>query len=99
MIKLKGDVLLKKIELRKFNPATAGKNKRERKKKLRNKIGKKIGKDIEKVRKRCHDTPLFLDVCFHLLRSSDIGRSKKDLDNMLKIVCDVLHNDMNVQSK
>jgi len=96
---LKGDVLLKTIEIRKFNPATGGKNKKERKRKLRRKIKKAIGKDLKKVRKRCYEKPLALYVCFYLLRSTEQGRTKKDLDNLLKIVCDVLQKNMIAQNK
>ena len=87
---MKGDVLLNPVKVRGFTPLTAGKNKIERKKQLRDKIKEKIGKDIVKVRKLCKGNPVSVDVCFYLLETDDISRSKKDLDNLMKIVCDSL---------
>lgn len=85
---MKGDVLLETIQVRKFNPATFGKKIVERKIALRNAIEKKIPK-MEKVRERCKNKPISINVCFYLLKTNESGRSKKDLDNLLKILCDV----------
>ena len=87
---MKGDVLLNPVKVRGFTPLTARKNKIERKKQIRDIIKEKIGKDIIKVRKLCKEKPVFVDVCFYLLKTDDISRSKKDLDNLMKIVCDSL---------
>lgn len=86
---LKGNVLLETIEVRKFNPVTSGKHIVDRKIALKNAIEKKISK-IVKVRERCKDKPIAINVKFYLLKTRETGRSKKDLDNLLKVLCDVL---------
>jgi len=35
-----------------------------------------------------------IDICYYLLESSESGKSKKDLDNLLKILFDVLSVNM-----
>lgn len=87
---MEGDVLLNPVKVRDFIPLTASKDKIARKKKTRDKIKKEIGKDIDKVRKLCKGNPVSVNVCFYLLKTDDISRSKKDLDNLMKIVCDSL---------
>jgi len=92
---LKWQVILQKIEIRDFNPLTAGKNKIDRKKKLRRKLKSEIGKsNLNKIQKRANNNPLFIDVCFYLQESDKLGKSKKDLDNLLKILFDVLSKNM-----
>ena len=95
---MKGDVFLQPLEV-KCNPLTSSKKKIERKKTIRDKIKQAIGKDLEKIRKRSQGKPLFLDVTFYLVKSEEKGRSKKDLDNLLKILCDALSDDMVANNK
>lgn len=91
---LKGSVLLDEIRIRGFNPATSGKKVIEKKRKLMSVLQQKIN-DLQNVREQCKAKPLSIDVRFYLYnKSSEIGRSKKDLDNLLKILCDVLPEHM-----
>jgi len=53
-----------------------------------------IGKDLKKVQSRCKKRPLLIDVRFYLYYSDEQGRAKKDLDNLLKILLDVLSVNM-----
>jgi len=86
---------LKKTEIRPFNPGTASQKKVERKKAIRNKLKKKIGKKkLQKLKMETYNHPLFVDVCFYLLESEKLGRSKKDLDNLLKILFDAMSDNM-----
>ncbi len=74
-----------------FNPLTSGNKVIERKIKLRNLLKEAYGKDIEKVRNKSKNSQkLSIDACFYLQKTNEIGRAKKDLDNLLKILCDVL---------
>jgi len=93
-MKIKWQAVHEKVKIREFNPMTAGKNKRERKEILRDKLKEEIGKDLGKIQTRCLGHSLFVDACFYLLKSGESGRSKKDLDNLLKNLCDVLAVDM-----
>jgi Holliday junction resolvase RusA-like endonuclease len=78
-----------------FNPLTSGNKVIERKTKLRDLLKEAYGKDIEKIRKKSKNSQkLSIDVCFYLQKTNEIGRAKKDLDNLLKILCDVLPNYM-----
>jgi len=46
---------------------------------------------LPSVRNSCRNKRLSLDVCFRLLGdTAESGRKTKDLDNMLKILLDVL---------
>jgi Holliday junction resolvase RusA-like endonuclease len=84
-----------KIKIRKFTPLTSsGSKKLERKKILRDMIEAKFGKDLEKIQKRCIGNPLLLKVVFYIIESDKKGRSKSDLDNLLKPLCDVLSVNM-----
>ena len=88
------------IEIRDFNPETASSNKLKRKKELKKALSIKIGKQHQKIRKRVIDKELFIDVCFYFYQSEQSGSSKKDLDNLLKILLDVLSvNMVNGQDK
>lgn len=75
-------------------PLTSSSKKVERKLNLKNRIEKEIGKDLKKIQKRCEGECLLIDVIFHVLESDEIGRSKTDLDNLLKILLDVLSANM-----
>ena len=86
--------VLPKIEIRGFNPPTSGPNSIERKITLRDEIYSKIGQNLKKVSDCCGNKPLSIDVCFYLFHDDDLGRSKKDLDNLLKILLDVLDTNM-----
>ena len=87
-------------EITDFNPETASRNKVKRKKELKAILSKKIGKEHPKILKRVLGHDLFIDVCFNLYQSEQISDSKKDLDNLLKILLDVLSvNMVNGQTK
>jgi hypothetical protein len=46
--------------------------------------------NLPDIREQCRGKKLFFDVCFNLFSDTDVeGRKTKDLDNMLKIFCDV----------
>ena len=77
------------VSLKCYEPKTYGNNDVERKKELRDLILQKIN-DISEVQKKCIGKRLSIDVCFNLYSDSGVeGRKTKDLDNMLKIFCDV----------
>ena len=83
-----------------FNPETASSNRVKRKKELKKALSKKIGKQHQKILKRVAGRELLIDVCFNLYLSDQISNSKKDLDNLLKILLDVLSvNMVNGQEK
>lgn len=87
-------------EIRDFNPETASSNKLKRKKALKKALSINIGKQHQKIQKNVIDKELFIDVCFYLYQSERSGDSKKDLDNLLKILLDVLSvNMINGQDK
>lgn len=82
--------LLPKVTVRGFAPQTAGKKVIERKKVLRRRIEESIT-DLDEARANCRDKHLSLSVVFSLFGSStEEGRKKKDLDNLLKLLLDVL---------
>jgi Holliday junction resolvase RusA-like endonuclease len=86
--------------IRNFNPETASSNKLKRKKELKKALSIEIGKQYQKILKRVRGRELFINVCFYLYQSDQMGSSKKDLDNLLKIVLDVLSvNMVNGQKK
>lgn len=79
------------IKVRRFPPVTSGKNVLQRKKDLRDAIRKQIGeRKLKKVQERCRGKRLFLNVSYYLAKTSESGRSQKDLDNLIKILFDVL---------
>jgi len=84
------------ISVRKFEPKTAkrGKEMTIRKKELRNELIKQ-NNNLEDIRNNFKDK-ISIDVCFNLYSGvqKDISRYRKDLDNMLKIVLDVLKEKM-----
>jgi len=91
---LKWQVVLPKIEIRDYNPVTASTKKVTRKKVLYKKLKKTIGNDLIKIKKLSINNQLMIDICYYLLESSESGKSKKDLDNLLKILFDVLSVNM-----
>jgi len=84
------------MTVKKFEPKTAkrGKEMTIRKKELRNELLKQ-NNNLEDIRNNFKDK-ISIDVCFNLYSGvqKDVSRYKKDLDNMLKIVLDVLKEKM-----
>lgn len=78
------------LSVKSYQPKTyGGKHDVERKKELRDLILSKISNFAE-VQKNCRGKRLSLNICFNLFSDTDVeGRKTKDLDNMLKIFCDV----------
>jgi hypothetical protein len=77
------------VSIKGYEPKTYGNNDVERKKELRDLISSKIG-NLSEIRKQCRGKKLSFDVCFNLFSDTDVeGRKTKDLDNMLKIFCDI----------
>ena len=77
------------VSLKCYEPKTCANSDLERKKELRDLILLKID-DVSEIQKRCRGKLLSFDVCFNLYSDTDVeGRKTKDLDNMLKIFCDV----------
>jgi len=91
---LKWEVVLPTIEIPDYTPVTASSKKVERKKELYRKLKRAIGSDLTKIKKLSKKYPLTIDVRYYLLESSKSGKSKKDLDNLLKILFDVLSVNM-----
>jgi len=82
------DTLLS-VYIKCYEPKTYGNNDLERKRELRDLILAKID-DISKIQQKTRSKKLSIDVCFNLYSESTAsGRKTKDLDNMLKIFCDV----------
>ena len=77
--------------IRGFEPATANEDPSKRKRKLKEEI-LKSNSISDQARKLCRESAkLSIHVRFYLYRNSGVrGRSEKDLDNLLKIFCDVL---------
>lgn len=86
--------IFRKIRLPDFTPMTASKKKLDRKERLKQLIEKEFGKDLQKVRTRCKDKHLLIDATFYVIESDKKGRSKPDIDNLLKILFDVLSENM-----
>ena len=92
------------IKIRGFEPLTASSDVVERKKKLKEEIENKT-KNLDEIRKFCKDKELSIIVKFFLYDGSKDknpqpeGRTKKDLDNLLKIVFDVLPEKMDSEGK
>jgi len=83
-------MILFKISITDFEPKTAGHGDEvERKEKLRDAIWKEI--TDHSARKNCRGKDLSLNVCFNLYKDpKQSSRYEKDLDNLLKILLDVL---------
>jgi hypothetical protein len=80
--------------IRAYQPLTAGSNVLVRKIILRDEILKRSGITSE-IRENCKNKEIILDVHFFLYnKSTETGRSEKDLDNLLKVVLDTLQDFM-----
>ena len=89
---------LAKARIRDFEPHTDNDNPIERKMALQAKIKEQI--DLEKVKKDCEGKLFSFSVIYYLNKNTKIqGQYKKDLDNMTKIVCDVLTDYLSEQDK
>lgn len=84
-------ILLKKTRIRQFIPLTANDNVPARKMELLERIKKEIP-DLNKVQEKCKEAQFFsVDICFYLNKNPKTeGELKKDLDNMMKPLLDVL---------
>ena len=85
---------MEEIKIRNFTPETASKDSIKRKNALKRKIGTKIGKTLPKIRERTLNRHLMVNVTYRLYVDENSGSSKKDLDNLLKILFDVLSKNM-----
>ena len=85
---------MEEIQIRNFTPETASKDSIKRKNAIKRKIGTKIGKALPKIRERTLNRLLLVDVTYRLYVDKNSGSSKKDLDNLLKILFDVLSQNM-----
>ena len=82
--------MLPKIEIRRITPSTPAGNYVERKKELNKAILEKIS-NIDEVRQKSLGKKLHLTVCFYLNEETgEEGDVQKDIDNLLKVVSDVL---------
>lgn len=75
-------------------PLTSSQKKIKRKQNLKDLIKNKLEKQLEKIQKRCENEKLLINVKFRVMESEEKGRSKTDLDNLLKILLDVLSKNM-----
>jgi hypothetical protein len=92
-------VLLQKVRVKGFEPETAARNIIKRKEKVRVELLKVLranSVDLEALKIACQKTDyLSVDITFYLYsKSTATGRSNKDLDNMLKVICDSLPEHM-----
>ena len=86
------------VRIRDFEPLTDNDNPMERKAALREVIIEQI--DLEKAKKDCENKLFSLRVIYYLNKNTKIlGQYKKDLDNMTKIVSDVLTDYLSEQDK
>ena len=86
------------VRIRNFEPLTDNDNTMERKAALREVIIEQI--DLEKAKKDCENKLFSLSVIYYLNKNTKIiGQYKKDLDNMTKIVSDVLTDYLSEQDK
>ncbi|MDH3311815.1 MAG: RusA family crossover junction endodeoxyribonuclease [Nitrosopumilus sp.] len=92
------------IKIRNFEPLTASSDVVNRKTNLKETI-KQNTKNLDEIKKFCKDKKLAINVKFFLYDGSKDespqpeGRVKKDLDNLLKIVLDVLPEKMDSEGK
>ncbi|MBC8502401.1 MAG: RusA family crossover junction endodeoxyribonuclease [Nitrosopumilus sp.] len=82
------------IQIRGINPETASRNSTKRKRELKNAVIDEIRKKYSSYKKRTLGNEILVDVHYLLYHSDATGDSKKDLDNLLKILFDVLKKDM-----
>ncbi len=93
-----------KIKLRPFEPKTASSDVVNRKIQLKEEIERQT-KNLDDIRDFCKNKKLSITVSFYLYDGSEDGipqpegRTKKDLDNLLKIVLDVLPEKMDTDGK
>ena len=92
---LMSDSVLFKVEVRGYEPLTAGHGDEViRKEKLRDEIINSINSDSGNP-KNCLDKHLSLNVCYNLFHDEkNPQRYEKDLDNLLKLLLDVLPQHM-----
>lgn len=93
--------MLDKLSVRDFTPQTAKKGKQitERKKELRDEFLRQ-NKNLENVKEKCKSKKLSINVSFYLNNNTpDKSSFKKDLDNLLKILLDVLPEHMDDKIK
>ena len=78
------------VSIKGYEPRTYGsKYDVKRKKELRDLVSSKIN-NLPELMKQCRGKKLSFNVCFNLFSDTDVeGRKTKDLDNMLKIFCDI----------
>jgi len=92
---------LGKIKVPGFEPKTAKAGEEvDRKRELNKAIRDKID-NLSEIQEACRNIEKFsINVKFYLWGGSKVeGRTKKDLDNLLKIVCDVLADYMDSENK
>lgn len=78
------------LSIKGYTPKTYGNNDKARKIELRDLILSKI-ENLDEIQKSCKGKRLSLEIIFSLFSDTAVeGRKTKDLDNMLKIFCDVL---------
>lgn len=86
------------VKILDFEPRTNNDNPIERKTHLLEKIKSKI--DLEKVKEDCKNKLFSLRVIYYLNKNSKVqGQYQKDLDNMTKIVSDVLTEYLSKQDR
>ena len=93
----KNDECLSTIRIRNFNSLTSSKQPRQKKIAMKKAILNELGErklKLSDIQLRCKERPLGVKAIFYLLKSGTEGDSKKDLDNLLKILFDVLSDDM-----
>ncbi|MDG6994614.1 MAG: hypothetical protein JRN52_01715 [Nitrososphaerota archaeon] len=94
-------ILLPKISIA-YIPRTSNRKDPEKKEELRDRIRAAIvssGNDFEELKQNClKEDYLSLDVTYRLYNDPKVeGRSRKDLDNLLKILLDVLPEKLSIQ--
>ena len=92
---------LGKLLVRKFKPKTAKKGKETtiRKKALKDAFIEQ-NKDLHELQEKCRGKKLSINVIFYLNENtSDKSSYKKDLDNLLKILMDVIKEEMDDNEK
>lgn len=93
--------ILGKISVRKFTPKTVKKGKETtiRKKELQEAFVKQ-NKNLRELQDKCQGKKLSINVTFYLNQNTpDKSSFKKDLDNLLKILMDVIKEEMDDYEK
>lgn len=94
--------ILGEISVRKFKPKTVkkGKETTKRKKDLQEAFVKQNTEKLDELRDKCKGKKLSINVTFYLNQNtSDKTSFKKDLDNLLKILMDVIKEEMDDNEK